>query len=128
MYKEIVISIIVIGILTFLDIFTQSFTNETIEYMEQELSSLRQNLVEENNSEQVKTKMEEIFDVWKEKEEKMAYYIEHAELEKVDTELTALKANILIEEYKEGIPELEKCIFTLSNIKEKSEIKIKNIF
>ena len=66
MYKEIVISIIVIGILTFLDIFTQSFTNETIEYMEQELSSLRQNLVEENNSEQVKTKMEEIFDVWKE--------------------------------------------------------------
>ena len=128
MYKEIVISIIVIGILTFLDIFTQNFTNETIEYMEKELSSLRQNLVEESNSEQVKTKMEEIFDVWKEKEEKMAYYIEHAELEKVDTELTALKANILIEEYKEGIPELEKCIFTLSNIKEKSEIKIKNIF
>ena len=65
---------------------------------------------------------------WNERYDKMAYYIEHAELEKVDTELTALKANILIEEYKEGIPELEKCIFTLSNIKEKSEIKIKNIF
>ena len=128
MYKEIVISIVVIVLIVILDIITQNFTNEAVAYMEENLLSLKEDLINESSEEQVQEKMEEMLDVWEEKEEKMAYYIEHAELEKIDTELNALKANILVNEYKEGVPELEKCLYTLGNIKEKSEIKVKNIF
>ena len=67
-------------------------------------------------------------DDWREIYNKLAYFIEHDELEKVETELTSLESYIKTEEYKHGVPELEKGIFILNHIKEKFKLDIKNIF
>ena len=72
--------------------------------------------------------MKDAMDTWKDRYEKLAFFIEHDELEKVETEITSLKAHIMIEEYEEGIEPLERCIFILNHIKEKFRLNMKNIF
>ena len=73
-------------------------------------------------------KMEEIESLWEEKDETMSYYIEHNEIEKVKTELTKLKANIETKDYQTAVESLDNCAFILKHIKDKSALKIVNIF
>ena len=75
-----------------------------------------------------KEKIEEIYDNWKNRYKKLAYYIEHDELEKVDTQLTGVKSYIEMEEFSETVPELDKAIFILEHINNKNIVNLKNIF
>lgn len=129
MHKEWIICTVVIIAIIIANVITQNYTNKSIELLDEKLESLKEELIkEEVEKEVVDKKMEEIMEIWKEKFNKLAYYIEHDELEKVETELTSLKANIEVEEYEEGVSELEKSIFILNHIKEKFKFDIKNIF
>ena len=58
----------------------------------------------------------------------MAYFIEHDELEKVDTNITALKSFIETNEYAEAISELDKSVFVLRHIEEKYAFSLENVF
>ena len=78
--------------------------------------------------EEIKLEMENIKKMWKEKYETLAYYIEHDELEKVETELTKSRANIETKEYAVAIENIESCNFILEHIKDKSSLKIVNLF
>ena len=60
--------------------------------------------------------------------EKLAYYIEHNELEKVDTEIVKAKADIEVQNYAIAIENLERCTFILEHIKDKNSLKIVNVF
>ena len=73
-------------------------------------------------------KIKSIEENWKEIESKLAYYIEHDELEKVKTELVKLAADINVKEYKHCINELNTTIFILNHIKQKEEFDFKSIF
>ncbi len=129
MHKEWITCIIVILLVVITNVITQNYTNQSIEFMDTKLESLKEELIkEEVEKENVEQKMEEIMTKWRERYEKLAFFIEHDELEKVETELTSLKAHIDIEEYEDGVPELEKSIFILNHIKEKFRLNIKNIF
>ena len=129
MRKEWIICIIVILIVIVSNIFTQNYTKESVEFMDKKLETLKESLLkEEVEKENVKEEMEDVMKDWKERYEKLAYFIEHDELEKVETELTSLKANIQLEQYEEGIPDLDKSIFILNHINEKFKMNIKNIF
>ena len=129
MYKEIIICSIVIIIVVGLNILTESYTKESITLMTGDLKSLKENMIsEEQNEEKLNKQIENIVNNWKEKNKKLAYYIEHDELEKVETELVYLKGNIEVKEYEQGIPNLNNCIFILEHIKEKTALQIKNIF
>lgn len=129
MHKELIICFIVILVVAIADIFTQNYTKQSVECIDTKLEELKIELVkEEIQKEEVERKMEDVMETWREKYEKLAYFIEHDELEKVETELTSLNAYIDIEEYEHGVPELEKSIFILKHIKEKFKFDIKNIF
>ena len=65
---------------------------------------------------------------WNEFQEKLAYYIEHDELEKVETQIYAIKGFCEIEKYDEILTEAEKCSFILKHIGEKTKLSVKNIF
>lgn len=52
----------------------------------------------------------------------------HDELEKVSTELAKLKADVKTENYDFAVENLDNCIFILEHIKDKSALKIVNIF
>lgn len=58
----------------------------------------------------------------------MAYYIEHDELEKVETNLTALKSFVDSNEYVDAMSELDKSVFVLKHIEDKYAFNLQNIF
>jgi len=127
MYKEIIICAVVIIVVVILNVITENYTKESVTIITDSLETLKQAINEENN-ENVTKQINDIIEKWDTRYKKLAYYIEHDELEKVETELVALKANIEVEEYAQAMPDLNRCIFILDHIKEKSALQIKNIF
>lgn len=132
MYKEIVISILIVITIVLGDYFTQGYTEKSMTELQQELA-IFQNMVKEKiqnseNTEDLNQKLEEIHKQWDEMYTKLAYYIEHDELEKIETELMEMKGKIQIKLYEETVPEIEKSIFILQHIKDKERLMIQNIF
>ena len=72
--------------------------------------------------------MDEIYNKWMGFHDKLAFYIEHDELEKIETELTALKGDIEVKKYDDAITQLDKSIFILKHIKYKYKFNLDNIF
>lgn len=129
MYKEIIICSIVIIIVVGLNILTENYTKESVALMTGNLKNLKENMIsEEQNEKNINKQIDEILNNWNDRHKKLAYYIEHDELEKVETELVLLKGNIEVKQYEQGIPNLSNCIFILEHIKEKTALQIKNIF
>ena len=129
MYKEIIICSIVIIIVVGLNILTENYTKESVALMTGNLENLKENMIsEEQNKENINKQIDDILNNWNERHKKLAYYIEHDELEKVETELVLLKGNIEVKQYEQGVPNLSNCIFILEHIKEKTALQIKNIF
>ncbi len=127
MYKEIIIIVGVIALIVGLDIITNNYTKNSVEMLSKELSELREYILNED----VKTaqnKISYIKNIWKEKYNVLAYYIEHDELEKVETELTQLSAYLDMKEYNECISQLDTTIFILEHIEEKEKADVRSIF
>ena len=129
MYKELIIIIIIIMLVIVGNIITQNNTNKTVETISEELDVFRNEISNKNvRQEDAQNHIGKINDTWGKRSETLAYYIEHDELEKVTTELTKLKADVETENYEFAIENLDNCIFILEHIKDKSALKIVNIF
>ena len=127
MYKEIMIIIVVIVIVMGIDVISRNYTEEAVAEISSKLNELKIEILNENLIAS-KDKMKEVMKIWKERYNILAYYIEHDELEKVETELTRLSADIDMKEYKHCINELNTTIFILNHIKQKEEFDIKSVF
>ncbi len=127
MKKEIIISIAVIILIILLNIITQNNINETYLKLEENLIQLKGNM-EKKNEGFAKKQIHGIEEQWTREYKKLAYYVEHEELEKVETQIVKLKANINTKDYNVGIENLDTCIYILQHIKDKNALKIVNIF
>ena len=129
MYKELIIIIIIIALVIVGNIITQNNTNKLVEAINDELKIFRMEISKQTISKkEIEEHIEKINNTWEEKFEKLAYYIEHDELEKASSELTKLKADVETENYDFAIENLDNCVFILEHIKDKSSLKIVNIF
>lgn len=129
MYKELIIIIIIIALVIVGNIITQNNTNKLVEAINDELKIFRMEISKQTISKkEIEEHIEKINNTWEEKFEKLAYYIEHDELEKASSELTKLKADVETENYDFAIENLDNCVFILEHIKDKSALKIVNIF
>ena len=130
MYKQIFIILIVIVLIITSDILMQKNTDRTINNIIHKLDELREKMIDKNNGnyEDIKKEIDNIINMWKNEYNKLAYYLEHYELEKVETELTKLRANIEVEEYDTGIENIDTCIFVLKHISDKISFRIVNVF
>ena len=132
--KELIICIIIFILIIVTNIITQNYTKECVNIMNQELDILKETSLaaekkeSENLSNDVNTKIRDIESTWNECQEKLAYYIEHDELEKVETQIFTMKGFGEIGRYDEILPELEKCVFILEHIQDKTSLNVKNIF
>ena len=127
MYKEIIIIITVISLIVGLDIITNNYTKETVEIISSELNILKEQILNKNKKE-TEEQIIIVKEKWEERYKKLAFYIEHDELEKVKTQLTMLSADLSVEEYKQSITELDTTIFILKHIQEKEEFHFRSIF
>ena len=129
MHKEIIICAIIIIFIIVLNIIAMNYTQDAVETVSSDLNRFKSNIMDENpNNDEIRKNNKEIMNKWREKYNVLAYFIEHDELEKVETELTALEASIDVEKYEDGVENLERCIFILNHIKDKYSLNIKNIF
>jgi len=127
MYKEVIIIFVVVALVIGLDVISNNYLKEAVEELSNKLNELRVPILGGNQKEAQK-QMKEIKEIWSEKFNVLAYYIEHDELEKVETELVKLAADIDMEEYKHCINELNTSIFILEHIGQKEKFDIMSIF
>lgn len=127
MYKQLLICLFIVILIVVVDICTQNYTKESVSHLTDDLNLLKEsinNMDKENSKEQIDNTISN----WDERYEYLSYYIEHDELEKVKTELVSLKANIETEEFEQGQADINRAIFILEHIKQKTALQIKNIF
>lgn len=127
MLKELIICIVLVVSIVSLDIYTQNFTEKTVSEITADYNSLKQTILSEDK-EQMQNKAENIDKNWEEKNEKLAYFIEHDELEKVSNSIVEMKSHIETETFTDAIAELEEGIFVLQHIQERNAFNLKNIF
>ena len=131
MWKEVIICLIIVALIVIGNNTTQSFSSDTIMEITSELNELKEVLKQDEmqtNNEHAKIKIDEIYELWKEKYKTLAYYIEHNELEKIETNLTGIKSYIESNEIPDAIEELDTASFILSHIEEKYAFNLQNIF
>lgn len=128
MKKEIIICIVIIIAVIILNIITINYTKESVQSLKVELSDIKENIEKEKDINSINEKVKELRENWETRYEKLAYYIEHNELEKVELYIVGLDSNINVEEYSQAIGELDKCIYVLEHIKDKYSFNLENIF
>lgn len=126
-YKEFIIVISILVLVFTVDFFTNNYVRDTVKVMQDNLENLK-NIIIQNELDDVESRMAYIKKLWDKKYEILAYYIEHDELEKVETGLAVLGANLQLKEYNGAIEDLEETIYILKHIQEKEQISLKSIF
>ncbi len=126
--REIWICIIIVAIIISLDIVMQNYTKKSTDEIISDLEKINAALKTQQTEEDLKHKLIEIKEKWKEKNSILAYYIEHNELEKVETNLTSMISYIETGEYNLALDKIETNIFVLKHIKDKYQLSLENIF
>ena len=127
MLKELIICIVIVVSIISLDVSTQNFTEETVKEITDDFAVLKQSILN-GNVEEMKKRAADINNKWEGKNEKLAYFIEHDELEKVSNSIIEMKSHIETETFTDAIAELEEGIFVLKHIQERNALALKNIF
>lgn len=131
MFKEIIICITIVTTIIIGNNITQKYTTQAVEEMTNLLNGIRTEIFESKENIDINNIENEIDDInseWERRHEKLAYYIEHDELEKVETNLTGLKGEIEAGEYGDAISQIDQSIFLLEHIEDKYAFNLQNIF
>ena len=127
MFKETVICIVIVVLIFSLDMFTQRYTDKKTAEITEIFSELKELAVKEEKD-KMETKMAGLDEKWNKKHDKLAYYIEHDELEKVDTAIVSAKSYIQTEDYSSAASELDVGKFVLEHIQKKYKFNLVNVF
>lgn len=128
MLKEIIICIVIIISIILGNNVTQDYTVNSIDLLTGDLEEIKGKIKNEITDNDLMKKINKLNDDWEERHDKLAYFIEHDELEKVETNITALRSLIETEEYGEAISELDKAAFVLKHIEDKYAFNLQNVF
>ena len=126
MFKEVMISIIIVVLIFSLDIITQTYTMASVAETSSELNNLKGKIENQNNN--LDIDIDKISNNWEKRRQKLSYFIEHDELEKVETNLTNIKSYIESAELNMAISSIDEAKFILEHIKEKNAFNLENIF
>ncbi len=129
MYKEVVITIVIVILVFIGDFFSQRYTKETTEYMNGRLDELRTQILKgEKDNNQVEDMISNIRKEWEEKQDVMEYFLDHKELDEVRTQLNEIGAYAEIDKSDETIPYIDNCKGLLDSIRGKVVFEFKKIF
>ena len=129
MLKESIVCIVIVIAIIFGNNTTQDYTKESVRELSSGLLKLRGNVNQENiENDNIQKEVEEIYKNWEKRHEKLAYFIEHDELEKVETELIAIKSEVETGNYEELISGIDKSVFILEHIEDKYAFNLENVF
>ena len=125
--KEIIISISIILSILILDIASQNYTKRAIEDMNNCISTFKDQ-INNADAETLQKSVDNINTKWKEYNKKMSLYIEHNELEKVETYLAGYKNYVYAEDKEVVFKDIDQTEFMLEHISNKYRFTLENIF
>ena len=131
MLKEIIICITIVTTIVIGNSVTQKYTTESVDEMVNLVHNIKTEIFEKKENidiNNLESEIDQLKDKWEKRHEKLAFYIEHDELEKVETNLTGLKGEIEGEEYGEVMSRLDQSVFLLEHIEDKYKFNLQNIF
>ncbi len=129
MKKELIIIFGIIICIVTIHILSQRYVERYFDNIIDGVSNIENKVLKEKfDKDELEAEIDEVIGKWKDKYDLLACFLEHDELEKVDNQFVAIKANVIAEKYEESVEELEKCKFVLKNIEEKDSLKVVNIF
>ena len=127
MLKEAIICIVIIIGIFGLEFYTQKFTSKSVKEITEIFDKIEERLAE-NDVENAKNEIKKISSKWEEKQKKLAYYIEHDELEKVHTAIVLMKSYTETHDFPSARAALEEGKFVIEHIQEKNSFNLQNIF
>jgi uncharacterized membrane protein YgaE (UPF0421/DUF939 family) len=128
MKKELIICVVVILSIITLNAITSNYTKKCKNELTSDLEEIKNEIKNTDENNKIIENVNNLKQKWQEKYEKLAYYIEHDELEKVYLYIEGAKSGIETEEYTQAIEEIDKCVYILEHIEEKYRFNLKNIF
>ena len=128
MKREAIITIRIVLLILSAEWLAQKYTHKAFAEIEENLIQLKEEILQTsaNNSQLIK-KTEQISELWESKQENLSYYLEHNELEKVNTQIVLIKGYLESDSPQDAIPDLEEGLYIIEHIKEKEAFKLKNI-
>ena len=128
MKREAIITISIVLLILSAEWLTQKYTHKAFAEIEENLIQLKEEILQTNaNNSQLIEKTEQISELWESKQENLSYYLEHNELEKVNTKTVLIKGYLESDSPQDAIPDLEEGLYIIEHIKEKEAFKLKNI-
>ncbi len=132
MWKEVMICVVIVTAIIIGNSITQDYTKKTVKKICTDLSNLKKELDKSNENEDVSQNatisVNIIKEDWERSHDRLAYYIEHNELEKVEDNFTSMQSFMENKKYVDAINQLDKSIFILNHIQEKYAINLENVF
>ena len=129
MHKEIIISIVIVGAILITNYITQNYTKYSIEIVSDSLSKVRNEVLDENTENgKVIESTKQVQELWNDVREKLAYYLEHDELEKIETEITSILSYAEKKEYADALASVDRGTYILQHLMEKEEFTLINVF
>lgn len=127
--REYLILLFIIIFIIGSDFFISKITKELIEKMDVKINLIDSKLfVDDYNKEEIMKEINEFEGEWKVTEDKMSYFAEHEELEKVSAEIVAMKSNLEMDRKQEAYENIEKIKFKIEHIKNKQKFELNNVF
>ncbi len=127
--KEVLALSFIVIFLFVSDILIFRFTNKSIEKMDEKIGEIIEIVYNETYEKEILLqKIESFENDWKNIEEKLSYFSEHEELEKVSVTTTLMKANVQMDAKEDAYEKMEEIKFRIEHIKNKQRFKLNNIF
>lgn len=128
MWKEIIICIVILILIFVGNYASQNYTVESVKDLNTQLSDLEELIGQDENNTKIENKIEEIKTNWDDRYKKLAYFIEHDELEKVEANLTSINGLINEQTLEDVRSKIQETEFILKHIEKKYAFIIENIF
>ena len=128
MWKEIIICIVIVILIFIGNYASQNYTVESVKDLNTQLSDLEKLIEQDENNTEIENKIRKIKTNWDDRYKKLAYFIEHDELEKVEANLTSINGLINAQTLEDVRSKIQETEFILKHIEKKYAFIIENIF
>lgn len=122
--KEYVIIFLIIVFVIVIEIVTDKITHKSISDINNSIKQVEHAL----DTEEATNKIDNLCASWKKERDKLSYYMEHDELEKVGVLVDNVKSDIKNDNTEEINEKLDEIKFLLEHVKDKQKLQLKNIF
>lgn len=139
MKKEFFLIIIILIIIIVLEIVTNYISKNSVDKTYKEIVIVNKKLEDANikkensvfekvEKEELDKEIKKLKNTWFKEQDKLSFFFEHDELEKVSKCVIVLEENARNEEYTDALEDGKEFIYWLDHFKEKDSMKLKNIF